>query len=266
MQSLRNKRNELEAFIVDKDFHIIGVTEHWLTGVEMESMHIQGYTLTNFSTRTRFSGGGTAIYVKDGSGFGVLNIDPHLVVEKCFEGCCIVLRDFNIAVIVVYRSPSGDFDTFLASMGAVLDQISPDKQIILAGDFNVNFLKIGDVSTAKLLDLLHSYNLDQTIFEPTRAENCLDNVFIEHGMSLVTAGVWDMGFSDHRAQIVELSVENINRGTTTNNLIFRPITQRGMYQFYNVLSESDWSFVDVSGTSVDEKFGRFMEVLVNACA
>lgn len=76
-----------------------------------------------------------------------------------------------------------------------------------------------------------------------------------------SAGVHDLGFSDHRGQIVEL--ECMDRSTTikTDNIAYRPLTQNGMNLFYSKVSEIQWNFVNENGPSVEEKFSKFIGLL-----
>lgn len=268
MRSINGKINLLEALIADKDPDVLCITEHWRKENEIQGTQLTGYRLVSFSARTKPGGGGTAVFVKntlDFKDFNVLNVSKVSCAEKCFEFCTIRSNSFNLNILTIYRCPSGDFDMFLSSLEGVLSEIIlHNRQTVLAGDFNVNFLKNKDSKTNKLLDVLTSFNLKQTIFEPTRGENCLDNIFVESENVPNSARVLNTGFSDHKAQIVECPITKINAGVCQNNFICRPITQKGMLNFFNRVSDIDWSFLNEDGMNVDEKCCYFMNELEEA--
>ncbi|KAG5881392.1 hypothetical protein JTB14_012008 [Gonioctena quinquepunctata] len=139
VRSLRNKIDELEAFIADKQIDIICLTEHWMSESEISTTQLQGYRLAAFSARLQTTGGRTCIFIKDSISFSTINFGFNLNVEKCIEYCCVCLKDFNINILALYRSPSGPLDTFLASLDAVLNQLGTAKQVILADDTTVAF-------------------------------------------------------------------------------------------------------------------------------
>ncbi|KAG5858507.1 hypothetical protein JTB14_030958 [Gonioctena quinquepunctata] len=174
VRSLRNKIDELEAFIADKQIDIICLTEHWMSEDEITTTQIQGYRLAAFSARLQTTGGGPCIFIKDSISFSTIHFGFNLNVEKCIQYCCVCLKDFNINILALYHSSSGPLDTFLGSLDAVLDQIA--KQVISAGDFNINLC---NVDSSKLQDILNSANLKQTIYQPTRGNNCIDNIFLD---------------------------------------------------------------------------------------
>ncbi|KAG5881723.1 hypothetical protein JTB14_037939 [Gonioctena quinquepunctata] len=131
IRSLRNKIDELEAFIADKQIDIICLTEHWMSESEITTTQLQGYRLAAFSARLQTTGRGTCIFIKD----------------------------------------------------SVLNQLGTAKQVILAGDFNINLC---NVDSSKLQDILNSANLKQAIYRPTRGNNCIDNIFLDSEILLQT--------------------------------------------------------------------------------
>lgn len=75
VRSLKNKIDELEAVLVDKDFHDICVTEHWLRAEEIFVPQLKGYRIANYFTITSSNGGGAAIFVKDTLHIEILKLD-----------------------------------------------------------------------------------------------------------------------------------------------------------------------------------------------
>jgi hypothetical protein len=70
--------------------------------------------------------------------------------------------------VCTYRSPDGDFHTFLNKLELVIEKVhSLNKKLILCGDWNINFMKRSD-RLEELRNLLVMYNLINTVISPTR--------------------------------------------------------------------------------------------------
>ena len=119
---------------------------------ETEELHLDGFVLAAFSVRRQFMHGGTAIFVKDTLATDVENVMVDFNIEKCIECSIIYIRNFNLYILVFYRSPSGDFDTFLSVVESTFNRISVNKSVIVAGDFNVHF-NTNEKNTTDLCDI-----------------------------------------------------------------------------------------------------------------
>uniref|UniRef100_A0A6P7GL35 Uncharacterized protein LOC114340110 n=1 Tax=Diabrotica virgifera virgifera TaxID=50390 RepID=A0A6P7GL35_DIAVI len=235
------------------------LTEHWLADEEIQTVHIEGYRLANYTARSQNRGGGSAIFVKNTICFNVVNNDTFII-DFCIEYCCICLKDFNLLVLAVYHSPSGPFDIFLDSLEGVLGTLSPNKQVLVAGDFNVDFL-VDNASARKLQGVLEGFHLVKTINESTRGNKCLDNIFMDPGLPLYSAEVFETGFSDHKGQIVKFEIQKKVTGFTETTMLIRPITEKGKNIFFNKVSEVNWDFIYEDNTDVELKFCHFMNIL-----
>ncbi|CAH1967448.1 unnamed protein product [Acanthoscelides obtectus] len=190
----------------------------------------------------------------------VLCLTEHWLTKEEME--VVHLQGYMMKGFSERKDFTGNFDTFLESMEGILTQLSRNRQIILAGDFNVSFNTL-DVNTSKLCDLLASFGLERTIFEPTRGDSCLDNVFLSSAMELCGSQVCDIGISDHKGQLVKfLGCETT--GFTQNKKMYRPVTQRGLFMLHSRLSEISWDFITVDSTSGEQKFSHFMDILQEA--
>ena len=66
----------------------------------------------------------------------------------------------NLYISSLYRSPSGNFDMFLAKLEEVLNAMFIEPiNLIMYGDFNVNFM-IDTTKKGQLTSLLKTYNFD----------------------------------------------------------------------------------------------------------
>lgn len=182
IQGINNKIERLEILLHIMDIDVMCLTEHWLNVTAIAPLHIMDYDLVGCYNREILTHGGVAIFIK--SSFAHLAADLPLVnkmsSEKNFEAVGIELKDTNLIIVCIYRSPSGDFDSFVEACSRMLTYVSlRNKHLVICGDFNVNFLlPTHDVKI--LLDLFNTYKLTVTINSPTRitatSRTCIDNI------------------------------------------------------------------------------------------
>lgn len=173
------------------------------------------------------------------------------------------VEGLNVSVLNVYRSPSGCFDGFLDSLCTLFEQLlGSGRWVILSGDFNVHF-NAGERACSRLIELVACYGLRKTVFEPTRGENCLDNVLVGFSLEVEHVQVLDVGLSDHKGQIVEVAL-NLKVSEAKEKNTFRPITQKGLNELYNKLENTYWSFIGLTTSDPEKKFDRFVQILENA--
>ncbi|KAL3279180.1 hypothetical protein HHI36_016693, partial [Cryptolaemus montrouzieri] len=91
-------------------------------------------------------------------------------------------------------------------LGAVFNKFL-NYRVVICGDFNV-YLLVESRERYEFLDLLKSYNIEQTVFQPTQisrdSETLLGNILVNFencdGNTVVLPGL-----SDHAAQLITLS-------------------------------------------------------------
>jgi len=127
--------------------------------------------------------GGVAIYSKDTIKFQVKHCINNLSLELHCELAAIQLNEYKLTVIVVYRSQLGNYETFLDVMNNLFSLVYKQRRkFVICGDFNIKFPVNGILpninQTVQFLNLCNTYGIKITINEPTRYENCLDNVLL----------------------------------------------------------------------------------------
>ena len=60
-ESFRNKIHEFDAFLADKNYDYVCVTEHWFKEQELESINIKNYVIVSSYCRKSCKGGGALI-------------------------------------------------------------------------------------------------------------------------------------------------------------------------------------------------------------
>lgn len=239
-QGIRNKSNHLESFILS-DCDILCVSEHWLDEMESSVFKLEEWNTVSFFCRTNYIRGGVMLLCKKALSENSTTIKNLVCIEKDIEITASYLPAYDVNVVVLYRSPSGDLSVFLNELEKNLNILSTlRKNCIITGDFNVNF---GDPKESDdLICLFSTFGFKQTIYGPTRGKNCIDNIFINFNFRCYATEIIDLDFSDHRGQrlIVELPC-------TFNETIFkkcRPLTQIGFNRMHEILSDMNWDFID----------------------
>lgn len=253
--------SQLEAFLADKEAHILCFNEHWLSHDEMNTLSVAGFVHASSFCRTVHLRGGVGVFVNRR-----IKIIPlpfraeNLSVEVHFEVTGIVYN--NLQVITVYRSPSGDFDLYLSKLSDLLDRLDLKRGIVVTGDFNVHF-ELETRESQVLTDLFGSYGLLKTVTSLTRGSACLDNVFTNLNPELYSWQTVDPNMSDHLA--VAFTIKNRPVPTSNKRIIYRPITEVGLFVLYNHILSVDWSFISDGNSNCDDKFEQFLNILTKAC-
>jgi hypothetical protein len=131
--------------------------------------------------------------------------------DKVFEICAIkiYMNTRKICVIAIYRSPSGNFDTFMSKLDTILKKLfKVTVNLIICGDININFLADGE-RKRQLAALLQTYNLISVVNFPTHIQQNAVTSIDNFSIDITKAGDYSIkpiinGLSDHDAQILTL--------------------------------------------------------------
>jgi len=125
--------------------------------------------LANYRLRAKFcntlkKNGGVCIFTHESIQSTNINLN-ELCKEKDLEIRAVKLHlpSYEICIITIYRSPSGNFQYFIDNLEKILSIIySNATEILICGDININYLI--DSTYKQLLDsLLASYGLCSTV-------------------------------------------------------------------------------------------------------
>lgn len=186
-----------------------------------------------------------------------------LTVERSVELCGIHIKNLKLYVLSLYRSPSGDFDTFLDTLNEALNFIGWKNRVVIAGDFNVHF-GTNSHECVDLCGMLQSFGFYQMIVDATRGENCLDNIFVNFEYGDCEVCQHDMALSDHRAQVIDIPVLGVVKKPERTSFLCRPITGMGKLKFFSLVESINWNFLNEAGISADDKFSLFLELIMKA--
>lgn len=263
-QSIREIISDLEVLFYEGSYDIIGINEHWLKSEELNLVNIEGYRVVSSFCRSEMAHGGVCILVREALKCCPFNVS-FCTTESHFEAAGAFLADCNTYIFSIYRTPSSSYNESVSRLSLLLDKLKVGKfRIIIAGDFNVHFdtdFKSGDRDANDLCNLMESYGLRQMVYFNTRNNACLDNIFTNIGDSLCTVGSVDAShLSDHSGVSFCFQLPCADRDQALNGktrVNFRPITDFGLFQFYNTIERADWGFVSDPTLDIESRFNVF---------
>ena len=157
-------------------FSIICFSETWSNDENLDKnslFQLEGYSLLHENRKYR-RGGGVAIFVHESLCYTKRN---DLCINcEAIESLSIEIRNNdgkNIIFNIVYRPPDGDLEVCENYFQSILSHNSiRNKNVILAGDFNINVLDFEqNKKVQNFVNLMFQFGLVPTINKPTRVTN-----------------------------------------------------------------------------------------------
>lgn len=189
-QNIRGLQHKVDELICTLTSHnlspsVICITEHHLTEQKLFLIKPENYCLTSQFSRSLYKGGGVSIYCKLDMDCNPIDITQYCM-EKVIKACAARLNiDNNYFIILcIYRSPCGNMENFIKNLELILKIVyEPKFELIVCGDFNVNFLENSSRSL-QLISLFQTYNLFRVVDFPTRitadSSTAIDGIFVDY--------------------------------------------------------------------------------------
>ena len=157
------------------------------------AIRFPGYTFSR-NDRNGRSGGGTLAFVRDGIPYKIRTDLPSSNIESTVIEITRPKCKSHF-IFTIYKAPDQLLESLTEELDTALSSISLEAEVILLGDFNVNFLATkNDASRAlkrKLLSLTSMYNLEQLIDKPTRitenSSTLIDLLFANNNHRIVSS-------------------------------------------------------------------------------
>jgi exonuclease III len=149
VQSINNKLLELNVLLQSDlaDVDLLCLSEHWPREEYIKLSSIDKFKLTSNFSRSESDHGGSCIYVKHHVQTREINYLKGISKEKNFEMTAVEILDYKLIIVCVcvcvcdYRSPDDDFSPFLRGSESGIQKVQArNKQLILCGDWNINFV------------------------------------------------------------------------------------------------------------------------------
>jgi len=246
--------------------HLIVICEHWLDNNEVKNFVIKGYKNCASFGRKKRECGGVLVLVSTNLKCDVKTLKTFSV-EMEFETCGVELKLGSkcVQILAVYRpcnqennSKMGNFMTNLENF--IEKCLSPDKEMVILGDMNINLL-VHNTSSQTMLDIMSSYELQLLNKTPTRV-NEKSSTLIDHiysNLSCDNTNTEKVHFSDHDVVFCTLSIE-IQQYRDAFKWR-RDFSEENWHDFHKSIRQENWSGV-LSADNVDLMCQEFMSVLV----
>jgi len=248
--------------------HVIVLCEHWLEDNEVKGFSIKGYkNVASFGRKKRERGGVMVLVAKKFK----CNTKPFKTtsVEMEFESCGVDLSVMgrSIRIIGIYR-PCNDennvaekMEQFLTNLENTVEKhLSPDRDLLILGDLNINLLVHSQQSNA-LLDIMNSYELKLLNKTATRVTN-VSKTLIDHLFSSLVCldtTIEKVHFSDHDAIFCTLDVELEDQKDVFKYK--RDMSEQNWNEFVNAVSLETWTSV-LAEENVNQMCHKFMSILI----
>ena len=200
-----DKFEELQLFLTRSQcvWHIICITETWLSDNQIPNRQLPGYT-GYFENRKDKMGGGVAVYIN--TELVKHSLRSTVRTMQCTQSVIVKCQVDSYPTCIVgaiYKPPDLDSDIFHCELEILLEDLTQEnKTTFLAGDFNHDLFNIANNNkTLEFFNTLACNGFWPTIFKTTRIsdERCslLDNIFCNNIELVSCSGIIYEDLSDH---------------------------------------------------------------------
>ena len=242
IQCITNKSQALQRLAEQNNIDVICLSEHWLTLNNQNLYNLSGYKCIWYIRKEHIHGGVGVLCKENMTAIDVNDGISDLSIEMDFECAAIYIPDSNIIIISTYRSGLGNFETFLTRINQVLTHIMKhfpaDINIIICGDFNVQFAK-NSQRAQEVVNTLKTFDLHPTIFHSTRNNSTIDNIFTNLKDFIIEQISGNI--SDHEPQILKVLLKD--QVHQSKRRYHRVLTRSTKISLVNALKEEKWAEV-----------------------
>ena len=247
-------------------FSIIALAETNTDQPLKDHYQIPGYnSFYQSTTENKSKGTGVAIYAADH--LNVENLGGCLPdIESLFVRVTLPNNECPMTYGVVYRPPNSNLDTFMNEFN-LLNQLLPNSNTRILGDFNLDLLKIntmsGNNACTQFEDSFLKAGLTPVISIPTHRRegckpSCIDNILTSNPENVFLSGTIDFLTNDHLAVFEITNVSTKFEPKQEKHIRFYEYSNKNLEQFVEKL-ENDLNNID----SINE-FSEFTEIFHGA--
>ena len=178
----------------------------------------------------------------------------------------------HLYIADIYRPPSGVIEDFINHFKTALQKAidigvnCPD--LIVLGDFNINYSKTRSPERKALKNLADDFGLKQIINTPTRITNkcqsTIDLIFTNiNPIQIRNSGVMDHVISDHLP--IYINIKRPKPKHIVSRTIIRTYKHYTYENFKNILlDDNNWRQYWAPGTSIDRKWQIMLDIINNS--
>ena len=257
-RSLFYKLSDIHLLAVQTGATVVAASETWLDSDLASNVVIPGYSFVS-RCRENSGGGGVGFFVKENVSYEEIQADWTQAGHNTFESMFIKLHQEkrkDIIIGVVYRPPGLSVVEFNTDIDCMLSKLNGlNGNLLLAGDFNIDLLKIGaHSSTNAFYNIMTSYQLIPTILRPTRitpfSASLIDNIFVNFISSSQESYILVNDLSDHLPVMFSTDLHPL-RQSRPENTSKRLVNNTTIAHFHESLTNADWTDVEVACQSND---------------
>ena len=203
IRSILSKSEQIQHLLLDSNLDFLCLSETWLNqNAPLAALNVPGYNIYRKDREGSKKGGGVVVYIKS-------TLECHKIQwSNCTTLECLGLNislspQMSFVLVVIYRPPSAD-NGFYENFEKLLKESNLNKEILIMGDFNINW---EDKPCRKKLKLITDrFDLTQVIRGPTRITNStktqIDLIFTNRPERIVKSFNMLTGLSDHNLTLV----------------------------------------------------------------
>lgn len=270
-----NNLSSVEVFAKSTNIDIICVSEHWLTDSCYGTNYFNEYKIGSIYCRKEHIRGGACILVRENIDIDEIVTIRQLSTECQAEICAVYCKLDYLKTIIIsaYRPPNGDLNLFHnCLMQALLIAEKKSRNIVLCGDFNINFL-ITDRSTSLLSDIFRSFQLKNNILGPTRifsyangniSRTCIDYMATTLSDEVTDCRLTQPHIADHLSHVLTIKIhKQPKKFPITENEIStlkRQLKPSNISELRSRLNKISW-FPTLYDMKINQSFSFFLESL-----
>ena len=183
---------------MDSNLDYLCLSESWLHSKALTTLiDIPGYTCFRKDRETG-RGGGVVIYIRDSFKTASIELDYNDIPIECIGVTIHLSPEMRFRIIVLYNHPTHT-NSFYNALEKLLKIVSHKTEVIIFGDFNVNWAN--KKSRSKLKSTMSKFDFSQVIEGPTRitksTQSQIDLLFTNRVERICKTYNLITGLSDH---------------------------------------------------------------------
>ena len=202
---LVNKIDSIKELLSIYSFGILALTETWMSpDITNDEIYIPGYSIfrRDRQNSVKSCGGGTLVFARDSIPFVVKS---DFMNNTDFESIWLEINRSHckcLTLCCIYRPGDQNIDEFISYLDHCLEDVDLDNsEVILTGDFNVDYSTKKNSLCRKLDEFASKNSLSQIFGQPTRvSENSsptTDLILVNNVHRIVQCDVLYSNISDH---------------------------------------------------------------------